>query len=70
MTGYNLKQLLTWCYDDRLIETYSIRDDKVYVQAEGSTTELDPRHAVSFLKGLIRRKSTLPGSSSMRGYHT
>lgn len=60
MAGYTLHQLLAWCYDDHLIETYAIEGDKVFVQTEGSTQELNGEQAIIFLKALIRATPELP----------
>lgn len=57
MSGYTLDQLLAWCHDDRLIDTYAIRGDTVYVQSGTSMKALDPGNALSYLKTLIREGS-------------
>ena len=66
MAGYSLQQLLAWCHDDHLIDTYSIHGEKVVVQFGGSTKELDTRHAIDYLKALIRKRSTHAGMSAVR----
>lgn len=61
MAGYTLDQLLAWCHDDRLIDTYAIRGDTVYVQSGSSMKTFDSGNALAYLKSLIRKKSEFSG---------
>lgn len=67
MSGYTLDQLLAWCHDDRLIDTYAVRGDTVYVQSGSSMKTFDSGNALLYLKSLIRKKSGFSGDGHASG---
>jgi len=53
MAGYTLKQLLTWCLEDRLIDAYEETEQGVIIWQGRSRHLLSPSRAHHFLAGVF-----------------
>lgn len=63
MTGYSLKQLLTWCSENRLIDSYHREQGFIEISARNSNHKLTPEQARPFLLKLL--KDDLPHNGSV-----